>query len=191
MSRRRAERGAGSAAKLSVQVPAAPLRESRHRLTAANVQVSLRLRPTLPLDQGHDQCEEVLLHKDEPGRCSYRGTCFRFRHTFGPDSTTSEIFAAHRESICRVLKGYDCTLLVYGQTGSGKTHTMMGEPGRSQGLVPLAVDMLFEQIYDRRDGATFSLQLSVLEAPPPMPYSAMQSSTIRRDGATLRYTKLW
>lgn len=32
--------------------------------------------------------------------------------------------------------GFNCTLFAFGQTGSGKTHTMIGESGEDQGLIP-------------------------------------------------------
>lgn len=129
------------------------------------VQVSIRLRPPVPQVDDTDtfqQAEPIEL--EDGGRCVYRNHAFQFAHAFGPGCTNAEVYSAHAAAVENVLRGFDCTLMAYGQTGSGKTHTMMGSPdGQEPGMVPLAVDTLFESILSRSDDTSFSLRLSVLE----------------------------
>ena len=130
-----------------------------------SVEVSLRLRPTLEeLDQpveGELTAERVLPDGDD-GCCSYRSSRFRFARIFQPEASNSQVFEAHRVSVLRVLRGFDCTLMAYGATGSGKTHTMMGH-GDDPGIVPLAAAALFDAIAAAPPGVCYSLQLSALE----------------------------
>ena len=50
------------------------------------------------------------------------------------------------------LEGYNSTVFAYGQTGSGKSHTMgsegfaMGEGEERRGIIPRALEQLFQHI---------------------------------------------
>lgn len=129
------------------------------------VQVSIRLRPPLAHVDDSDACPQAEpIQLKDGGQCIYRNHAFQFAHAFGPGCTNAEVYGAHAAAVENVLRGFDCTLIAYGQTGSGKTHTMMGSPdGLEPGMVPLAVDTLFESILSRSDDTSFSLRLSVLE----------------------------
>ena len=94
------------------------------------------------------------------GIAAYRESKFRFAHTFGPHSTTADVFAAQEASVLAVLKGFDATVMAYGSTGAGKTHTMIGDEAEP-GVLPLALDALFARISS--GDASYSLQLSALE----------------------------
>lgn len=54
----------------------------------------------------------------------------------------------------------DATVMCYGSTGAGKTHTMLGSDA-VPGLVPLAIDAIFEQIAG--GSMSYALQLSAIE----------------------------
>ena len=64
------------------------------------------------------------------------------------------------------MKGYNGTVFAYGQTGSGKTHTMMGpninDPS-SKGVIPNAIDHIFECIAADTSGAEIQLGVSYME----------------------------
>ena len=96
----------------------------------------------------------------EAGIAAYEQKKFRFTHTFGPKSTTGDIFAVQEASVLSVLKGFDATVMAYGSTGAGKTHTMIGSDAEP-GILPLALDALFAHISS--GDASYSLQLSALE----------------------------
>ena len=65
-----------------------------------------------------------------------------------------------------VMKGYNGTIFAYGQTGSGKTHTMMGPDINDQagkGVIPNAIDHIFECIAADTSGAEIQLGVSYME----------------------------
>ena len=65
-----------------------------------------------------------------------------------------------------VMKGYNGTIFAYGQTGSGKTHTMMGPDINEQsqkGVIPNAIDHIFECIAADTSGAEIQLGVSYME----------------------------
>lgn len=156
------------------------------RDTSTSIAVSLRLRPSLDIDEvaaeeapaaepvpaplpsrrpmssgSGSERPSVGLDPAEPGIASYSGKRFRFAHTFGVDASTHDVFAEQHEAVLKVLKGFDTTVAVYGSTGSGKTHTMMGTE-EQPGVVPLAIDALFDEIA-ATNGISYALQVSVLE----------------------------
>jgi kinesin family protein 5 len=64
-----------------------------------------------------------------------------------------------------VLSGYNGTLFAYGQTGTGKTHTMMGEDvhADSRGIIPRALDHIFEAVEENSDKFTYELNMSYVQ----------------------------
>lgn len=164
-----------------LSLPMPPHRASGSSTTVA---VTLRLRPELQIDcdpgfpqplpagaaaeiyEYSSRCAEqrqaVALSDvhGEAGIAAYEQKKFRFTHTFGPKSTTGDIFAVQEASVLSVLKGFDATVMAYGSTGAGKTHTMIGSDAEP-GILPLALDALFAHISS--GDASYSLQLSALE----------------------------
>ena len=107
----------------------------------------------------------------EPRHAAFHGRKFRFTNTFGPDADTLAIFAEQKDAVLGVLKGFDATVMCYGSTGAGKTHTMVGT-AESPGVMPLALDALFERIAAGASSASsppasgsfsYALQVSALE----------------------------
>ncbi|XP_039544497.1 kinesin-like protein KIF9 isoform X2 [Pimephales promelas] len=60
--------------------------------------------------------------------------------------------------------GYNGTIICFGQTGAGKTYTMTGaaETYKQRGIIPRALQEIFQEVADRVDH-TFSVHLSFLE----------------------------
>jgi hypothetical protein len=78
--------------------------------------------------------------------------------------------ATGRPVIDALLDGYNGTIFAYGQTGSGKTHCMFGptpalvyQAAEAQGIVPRAVQHIFNHIHDGIDGTEFVLRCSLFE----------------------------
>lgn len=44
-----------------------------------------------------------------------------------------------------LFKGYNATILAYGQTASGKTYTMGAKNNTTDGVIPKAIDEIFDQ----------------------------------------------
>ncbi|BGP12111.1 Kinesin-like protein kip2 [Rhodosporidiobolus nylandii] len=88
---------------------------------------------------------------------------FRFDLLHTAPSPTSELYDRKIRPVVRsALGGFNGTVFAYGQTASGKTHTMMGSPSEP-GIIPLAIDELFEGIHKQNTHRTYSLRVSFLE----------------------------
>ena len=66
-----------------------------------------------------------------------------------------------------VLGGYNATVFAYGQSGSGKTYTMTGGSGASRGVIPHALDHIFESTQQEEAATdrktTHSIRISYVE----------------------------
>jgi kinesin family protein 6/9 len=63
-----------------------------------------------------------------------------------------------------LIEGYNATLMCYGQTGGGKTFTMVGSSQnyKYRGLIPRAVNQLFQEVGSRFDQAV-TVRVSYIE----------------------------
>ena len=52
--------------------------------------------------------------------------------------------------------------MAYGQTSSGKTYTMEGTP-EATGIIPRAIDMIFQSIDESSECIEFELKVSIME----------------------------
>jgi hypothetical protein len=131
-----------------------------------NVAVTLRCRPkinALDEDGGIPSPLGAEINIDGERACNFKGVAYKFSQTYGPETSTSDIFDVHRDAVYGVLNGFDVTLMAYGSTGSGKTFTMLGTEERP-GLTPLAIDALFERIAKGgSSGQSYALQVSAME----------------------------
>lgn len=65
-----------------------------------------------------------------------------------------------------MLEGYNATVFAYGQTASGKTFTMQGPDHRHpelKGVIPRAVEALFEGVMNAPESIEFTVQVSYIE----------------------------
>ena len=112
----------------------------------STVAVSLRLRPPIKaLDSERGAVSADSVAASSTGLAVFQQKQFKFAHVFDPSSDQADIFAAHREPVLNVLKGFDATLMTYGSTGAGKTHTCVGTTAQP-GLMPRAFDAIFDAI---------------------------------------------
>lgn len=73
-------------------------------------------------------------------------------HLFDPTTSTRDVY----EQVCEPIvwssmEGVNGTIFAYGQTASGKTYTMKGQGKRNPGLIPLAVQDVFNYIRQSTD----------------------------------------
>ena len=131
-----------------------------------NVAVTLRCRPkisALDEDGGIPSPLGAEINIEGERACNFKGVAYKFSQTYGPETSTSDIFDVHRDAVYGVLNGFDVTLMAYGSTGSGKTFTMLGTEEKP-GLTPLAIDALFERIAKGgSSGQSYALQVSAME----------------------------
>ncbi|GLV32094.1 no distributive disjunction [Carabus blaptoides fortunei] len=110
------------------------------------VSVGVRVRPLLANEES-DVIKYV--HEDPPVLCvSDKRNVYAFDHIFSSDVRQYEIYNVMlKPLVCRVLSGYNCTILAYGQTGTGKTYTMGSDSQKyhnDPGLIPRVVDEFIE-----------------------------------------------
>lgn len=88
---------------------------------------------------------------------------FKVDQVFPPSSDTESLYAERVSPVVRsAMDGFNGTVFAYGQTGSGKTWTMMGNPD-TPGVIPRAVEEIFEVIRAEDDSREFLLRVSYLE----------------------------
>lgn len=66
------------------------------------------------------------------------------------------------------ILGYNVTILAYGQTGSGKTHSMGtnfvdNENEEDKGIIPRAIQDIFNEVHNKKEEAKFSIKASFIE----------------------------
>lgn len=135
--------------------------------TRQNVKVVARVRPTnqKEVNMGgvtcvkHSQTNIEVLVDGNPN-------AFNFDRIFGAESTQDEVFQeTARPLIEDVLAGYNATIFAYGQTGTGKTHTMEGDitSESGKGIIPRAVDALFDGVSQADENLEFTFKVTYVE----------------------------
>lgn len=77
---------------------------------------------------------------------------WHFDKVFDTGASQEEVFhAAAQPAVLGAMDGYNGTVFAYGQTGSGKTFTVQGGEGYThRGMVPRAIQALFDEVEARR-----------------------------------------
>ena len=73
---------------------------------------------------------------------------FQFSGVLGPSSDQAEVFARSTQPLLddSIDKGQNTLVFAYGLTKSGKTYTMFGKDGEQQGIIPRAVNTVFDRV---------------------------------------------
>lgn len=131
------------------------------------VKVALRIRP----QNGREKvdmcqiCTEVI--PEEPQVVLGKDKAFTFDHVFDRDTLQDTIYNSCVKMLVEgCFDGYNATVFAYGQTGSGKTYTMgtgfdVDVDPYEVGIIPRAIQHLFEGIEKRKEKATLD------DVPPP------------------------
>ncbi|KAD0046733.1 hypothetical protein E3N88_44876 [Mikania micrantha] len=130
------------------------------------VKVSVHIRPLIGDEklQGCDDCVVVV-----PGKPQVQlGThSFTFDHVYGSTGSPSSVMFEECASplVDGLFQGYNATVLAFGQTGSGKTYTMGTgfKNGYQTGLIPQAMNALFNKIESLQHQVEFQLHVSFIE----------------------------
>ncbi|CAN7986290.1 unnamed protein product [Ixodes hexagonus] len=139
-------------------------------MAEGTVKVAVRVRPALPKEEQNSHFNGVIKVIPEAGQVvvvDEHG--FAFDYAFDTTTTQEEIYdKCVADVISKVTTGYNCSVLMYGQTGSGKTYTMgtnygaSGRDGANLGIIPRALEDLFESIL-RTEAGEWSIEVSFLE----------------------------
>ncbi|XP_012079285.1 kinesin-like protein KIN-4A [Jatropha curcas] len=131
-----------------------------------SVKVAVHIRPLIGDErvQGCKDCVSVTTGKPQVQIGTHS---FTFDHVYGNGGSPSS--AMFKECVAPLVdglfQGYNATVLAYGQTGSGKTHTMgtSFKDGCQTGLIPQAMNALFNKIKTLKDQTEFQLHVSFVE----------------------------
>ncbi|CAG2102543.1 unnamed protein product [Medioppia subpectinata] len=121
-----------------------------------NVRVAIRIRPQLPKEV-IDMCKTCTrVTPTEPQVWLGADKAFTYDHVFDYNSKQEFIYEdCVKKLINGCFEGYNATVLAYGQTGSGKTYSMgtgfdVGSTSEEKGIIPRAVEHLFNGINERQ-----------------------------------------
>ncbi|XP_071100198.1 kinesin-like protein KIF21A isoform X1 [Haliotis cracherodii] len=132
-----------------------------------SVQVAIRVRPQNAKER-IDICQVcTTVPSNEPQVLLGKDKSFTFDHVYDMGTVQETIYdTCVRHLIDGCFDGYNATVFAYGQTGSGKTYTMgtgfdVNTVQSEVGIIPRAVDHLFQGIESRRKEALAN------DEPPP------------------------
>ena len=97
---------------------------------------------------------------------TYDRKAFTFDTLFSMKSSQLDVFSAVEPIVDSVMSGFNGTILAYGQTGSGKTYSMEGPSiwdTEAQGIIPRAVDRIFDSIAKADTNVQFQVQVQYYE----------------------------
>ncbi|XP_001606485.2 chromosome-associated kinesin KIF4A [Nasonia vitripennis] len=120
------------------------------------VKVAVRIRPLIQseIDKGCQTCLNVDLANSQI-QVQPTDKAFTFNYVFSPEISQETFYnTAIKDMISNIFEGYNVTILAYGQTGSGKTFSMgtnYNPDDSNCGVIPRAVNDIFEQIKDQQD----------------------------------------
>ncbi|KAJ4895343.1 Kinesin-like protein [Raphanus sativus] len=100
---------------------------------------------------GGGEVEETVRKEEEEEEEGEKRKISSAFHGGRDEEPVEDLFAA-------AVRGFNGTVFVYGQTNNGKTHTMRGSQSEP-GIIPLAVNDLFENVYQGRKKERKSLVL--------------------------------
>ncbi|XP_053537198.1 kinesin-like protein KIFC3 [Ictalurus punctatus] len=149
-----------------------------------NIRVLCRVKPVLKEDQ-HDECQAVAVTTDPHNESALtvlskgKAKTFELDKVFHPQATQEEVFQEIEPLITSCIDGYHVCIFAYGQTGSGKTYTMEG-PVENPGINQRALKHLFNEIEERKDMWTYTVNVSSVEI-----YNEVLRDLLSKDGEKL------
>ncbi|CAN7987513.1 unnamed protein product, partial [Ixodes pacificus] len=134
-------------------------------MAEGTVKVAVRVRPPFPEEERDRNLDGIIRVTPEAGQVVVVDDYgFTYDYAFDTATTQEEIY----DKCVADVVSYNCSVLMYGQTGSGKTYTMgtdyraSGGNGASPGIIPRALNDLFESILDT-EACNWSVEVSFLE----------------------------
>ncbi|KAI7755406.1 hypothetical protein M8C21_005574 [Ambrosia artemisiifolia] len=130
------------------------------------VKVAVHIRPLIG-DEKVQACKDCVTVVPGKPQVQLGTHSFTFDHVYG--SACSPPSAMFDECVSPLVdglfQGYNATVLAYGQTGSGKTYTMGTgfKDGCQTGLIPQAMNALFNKIESLQHQIEFQLHVSFIE----------------------------
>jgi pimeloyl-ACP methyl ester carboxylesterase len=127
---------------------------------SGHLQSVVRFRPHLLVSDGVESAASPF-SVDEAAR---RVGQMTFDHVFSGATSNCDVFrTCIQPTILPFLDGRNSCLLAYGQTGSGKTHSIFGWNDKDRGVVPLALEAIFNACHEKRRTTRSRVAVSFIE----------------------------
>ncbi|KAI8907808.1 P-loop containing nucleoside triphosphate hydrolase protein [Gorgonomyces haynaldii] len=123
--------------------------------------VAVRVRPPTTEEAAVWNCENGRIEYTDPESGRKREP-FNFDSTFTGSDNRTLYQNVVQQAVHDAMQGIDATVFAYGQTASGKTYSMMGTE-QQPGIIPQAVDDVFQYIKQQESSHEFLLRVSYLE----------------------------
>ena len=145
------------------------------------LRVAVRIRPedtietdrclVIPEHAEGNSSSKISIIKDKTNKENDRGgvgitspsnttNTYEFDRIFGTESTQSQVFEYVQPLVDECLKGFNVTIFAFGMTGSGKTHTISGDLNGDMGILPRAVNHVFDSL--RKTSCSHSESVSMV-----------------------------
>lgn len=140
------------------------------------VKVTARIRRFLPWENDvkcyeiQNETEIGLPAKEKGGNSTIMGgkqvqqmNFMQFNAVFDRESENKDVFEGTARKLCdnMIETGFNSLLFAYGQTGSGKTYTLLGNPGKSDGIKGV-LQFALEYLLNHPTGKVSKLSMSVV-----------------------------
>ena len=132
------------------------------------IQVFIRVRPPISKEK-HENAVTTSGGQAITVRSEKHDITCKYDKVFDGTSSQSEVFDAVRPLLSNVLNGFNACIFAYGQTSAGKSHTMLGPSGGTSasiktpkeewGLIPRAVEFIFNEMYRAADDGCLSYKV--------------------------------
>lgn len=152
-----------------------------------NIRVFCRVRPLLPSDG--DASIEFLKKRvlfgesiilQEKGKMPISN---KFDKVFLEDSGQEEVFTEMADMVQGALDGFKVSLFSYGQTGSGKTYSMVGKEGEKRGMIPRAIEKIFDHGEKMKSlGWTYKFKVCMIEIYREKVYDLLKEARMSKVG---------
>ena len=114
------------------------------------IKVAIRIRPPSLLESKRGdnialEAHENTLTLTTPSETKSNLKC-TYDAVLGMSSGQVDVFETVRHCVEGVCVGVNGCVFSYGQTGAGKTHTMVGEGEKFDGVIPLSIRLLFDEM---------------------------------------------
>uniref|UniRef100_A0A914HRL1 Kinesin-like protein n=1 Tax=Globodera rostochiensis TaxID=31243 RepID=A0A914HRL1_GLORO len=133
------------------------MREKSATKSSSSVRVAVRIRPQSVHERVQNVPQCLTVAHGKPQLTIGREKTFTYDYVFDQQTPQEIVYEKCVEELVESsFDGYNATVFAYGQTGSGKTYTMgtSFEPDQmNTGIIPRAVEQLFDGIYERRETA--------------------------------------
>lgn len=136
--------------------------------------------------------DDTVQQSEQTERVQGRTISYTLDRVYPPEATTDDLYSnSVKKLVLATLQGYHASVFAYGQTSTGKTYTMTGS-NEHPGIVPQAINEVFDYINNSQDAREYLIRVSYLEIYNEQIIDLLSStpSSIRlmegRDGVVVR-----